>query len=81
MRYNSMVSKYSVQDILLITTLTNFYIGSSKGEMVYLPILKDSYDLTFIYSKCLREIKNFSFSEIVIEDTFIQWGRHYEQVY
>jgi hypothetical protein len=68
-----MVGKYSVRDVLLITSLKNLNIGSSKaGEIVYLPILKDSYGCpTTCYSQ-LRETKSFSFFNKIIKDIFLR---------
>jgi hypothetical protein len=68
-----MVGKYSVRDVLLITSLKNLNIGSSKvGEIVYLPILKDSYGCPTTYYSQLRETKSFSFFNKIIKDIFLR---------
>jgi len=67
-----MVGKYSIRDVLLITSSKNLNIGSSKVvEILYLPILKDTYGFTTIYYSQLRETKDFSF----FKDIFLRWER------
>jgi hypothetical protein len=68
-----MVGKYSARDVLLITSLKNLNIGSSKvGEIVYSPILKNSYGFPTIYYSQLRETKSFSFFNKIIKDIFLR---------
>jgi CRISPR/Cas system CMR subunit Cmr4 (Cas7 group RAMP superfamily) len=71
-----MVGKYSVRDFLLITSSKNLNIGSSKViEIVYLPILKDTYGFPTIYYSQLREAKDFSFFNKIFKDIFLRWER------
>jgi CRISPR-associated RAMP protein, Cmr4 family len=50
-----MIGKYSAYDIFLIKTKTNLHVGTGKGgEIVDLPIQRDSYGFPTIYSSSLK---------------------------
>jgi CRISPR-associated protein Cmr4 len=61
-----MLGKYSAQDILLITAITNLHVGTGKGgEVVDLPIQRDSYGFPTIYSSSLKgAIKSYIYNKL-----------------
>jgi CRISPR-associated protein Cmr4 len=61
-----MLGKYSAQDILLITAITNLHVGTGRGgEVVDLPIQRDSYGFPTIYSSSFKgAIKSYIYSKL-----------------
>jgi CRISPR-associated protein Cmr4 len=60
-----MLGKYSAHDVVLITAITNLHVGTGRGgEVVDLPIQRDSYGFPTIYSSSLKgAIKSYIYSK------------------
>ena len=61
-----MQGRYYASDILLITAITNLHVGTGRGgEVVDLPIQRDSYAFPTIYSSSLKgAIKSYTYNKL-----------------